>query len=103
MKNKRLFQGMGIGYIVCLATHVIAALLPMYVVMPFAGRFFDSGCCHEVGLLDHIVGDILILTMVLVPVALLTWGGHKLVRYFKCKCGVLHEKDPCSGCVHKRF
>ena len=106
MKNRRLFTGMGIGYAVCVVTHLIAALLPMYVVIPFAEQIFGSGgdgCCHEAGILTHIVGDLLILIMILVPVALLTWLGHKLVRYVRCKCGVVHEEDPCAGCLHKKF
>ena len=107
-KTKRLFQGMGIGYVICLFTHVIAALIPMYVVFPFAGRFFGHDHCHSYGghsygLLNHILGDILILTMVLIPVALLTWGGHKLVKYIRCKCGVVHENDPCETCQHKKY
>jgi len=102
---------MGIGYVICLFTHIIAALIPMYVVFPFAQRFFDYGCAHghdhygahAHGLLNHIFGDILILTMVIIPVALLTLLGHKLVRYFKCKCGVVHEDDPCDTCQHRKY
>jgi len=110
-KNKRLFQGMGIGYITCLVTHILAALLPMYIVFPFAEHIFGHDCSgnlcighdHSHGLLDHILGDIMILTMILIPVALLTWLGHKLVRYFKGKCcGSAHEDDPCETCPHKK-
>jgi len=115
-KTKRLFQGIGIGYIICLFTHIIAALIPMYIVFPFAERFFGHGghshghCCHHYGayahshgLVDHIMGDILVLTMVIVPVALLTWLGHKLVKHIRCKCGVLHENDPCETCPHRKY
>jgi len=121
-KNKRLFQGMGIGYIICLVTHILAALLPMYVVFPFAEHLFGHSCghshshghgCgyeyyghiydHSHGLLNHILGDILILTMIIIPVALLTWLGHKLVRYFKCKGGCTHDEDPCETCPHRKY
>ena len=110
LKNRRLLQGMGIGYFMCLITHIIAALLPMYVVLPFAEHLFGCGHSHSHGhqyghshgLLDHILGDILILTMILLPVALLTWLGHRLVRYFQCKCGVVHKVDPCENCLHRK-
>jgi len=115
-KTRRLFQGMGIGYIICLFTHIIAALIPMYVVFPFAARFFGHGhshghdhccghyaaCTHSYGLFSHIIGDILVLTMVIIPVALLTWLGHKLVKYFRCKYGAVHENDPCDECPHRK-
>jgi len=113
LKNKRLLQGMGLGYVMCLITHIIAALLPMYVVFPFADHLFGGGHSHSHhshghhygylhGLLDHVLGDILILTMILLPVALLTWLGHRLVKYVHCKCGTVHEKDPCESCLHKK-
>ena len=105
-KNKGLFQGIGIGYVICLVTHIIAALLPMYVVLPFAegvlGHGHDHHHAHH-GLLSHILGDILIFTMIIIPVALLTYFGHKLVRYYKCKCGDVHIEDPCESCHHKKF
>ena len=109
-RNKRLFQGMGIGYITCLFTHILAALLPMYVVFPFTeqlfGRGHSSGCgdyhAPSNGLLSHILEDILILTMVLIPVALLTWLGHKIVRQFKIRCGGAHEENPCENCLHQK-
>ena len=109
-KHKRLFQGMGIGYLTCLSTHILAALLPMYVVFPFAEQLFGSdhghscGNVHEYspGLLNHILGDILTLSMILVPVTLITWLGHKLVKYFKCKCGAAHEEDSCETCPHRK-
>ena len=109
-RTKRLFQGMGIGYVICLFTHIIAALIPMYLVLPFAERFLGHACSshhcdavHSHGLLNHIVGDIIILTMVLIPVALLTWLGHRLVKYVRCKCGVTHEYDPCETCQHRKY
>ncbi|MCL2528659.1 MAG: hypothetical protein FWE42_09610 [Defluviitaleaceae bacterium] len=111
-KTKRLFQGMGIGYIICLITHVIAALIPMYIVFPFAERFFGHGhagghCCHYPaaphGLISHIAGDILILTMIIIPVALLTWLGHKLVKHLRCTCGDVHKTDPCDTCPHRKW
>ena len=109
-KNKRLFQGMGIGYFICLLTHIIAALIPMYVVFPFAERFFGHThgpqCAahgHSAGLLSHIMGDVLILTMIIIPVALLTFFGHKLVKYVRCRCGAVHEDDPCETCPHKKY
>ena len=108
-KNKRLFQGMGIGYVICLITHILAALLPMYVVFPFAEHLFGHShsysCSHHYaqGLFNHILGDLLILTMIIIPVAILTWLGHKLVNYFKCKCGVIHEENPCESCPHRKF
>ena len=106
---------MGIGYVICLFTHIIAALIPMYIVFPFAERFLGHGhshghCCHHYGvyahshgLLNHIVGDLLVLTMVIIPVAMLTWLGHKLVKYFRCKCGTVHEDDPCETCQHRKY
>ncbi|MCL2404379.1 MAG: hypothetical protein FWC92_02400 [Defluviitaleaceae bacterium] len=113
VKTRRLFQGMGIGYVICLFTHIIAALLPMYIIFPFAGRFFEhshshSYCegahaAHSHGLFNHIVGDILVLTMVIIPVALLTLLGHKLVKYFRCKCGTVHDNDPCETCEHRKY
>ena len=109
IKNRRLFQGMGIGYAVCLITHIIAALIPMYVVFPFTERFFGHGHVHEHGhhyshgLLNHILGDILILTMIIVPVAILTFLGHKLVRHLRCGCGEEHERDPCERCEHRKY
>ena len=106
-KNKRLFQGIGIGYVICLITHVLAALLPMYVVFPFAQHLFGHGHSHDhhydSGLLSHVLGDLLILTMIIIPVALLTWFGHKLVHHIRCKCGVVHEEDPCENCQHRKF
>ena len=119
-KNKRFFQGIGLGYVICLITHILAALLPMYIVFPFAQSLFGQGQNHThgpmcrfgsacpdqaSGLLNHILGDLLILTMIIVPVAVLTWLGHKLVHHFKCKCGVVHnrEEDPCESCPHKKF
>ena len=106
---------MGIGYIICLVTHIIAALLPMYVVFPFAEHLFGGhshGCghghAHEYaydhahGLLNHILGDLLILTMIIIPVAILTWLGHKLVRHFKVKCGDVHDEDHCENCPHRK-
>ena len=112
-KNKKLFQGMGIGYAICLLTHIIAALIPMYVVFPFAERFFGHrhphGHCHHYmagahsqGLLNHILGDILILTMIIIPVALLTLLGHKLVNYFRCKCSDAQDGNPCHTCEHRK-
>ena len=111
VKNKRFFQGIGLGYVICLITHILAALLPMYVIFPFAENLFGHShshqhgpyCDHGHGLFEHILGDLLILTMIIIPVALLTWGGHKLVHYFRCKCGVVHEEDPCISCPHKKF
>ena len=112
-RNRRLFQGMGIGYVICLLTHIIAALIPMYVVFPFAERFFGHGHSHghhyahghhyTHGLLNHIMGDILILTMIIVPVAVLTFLGHKLVRRLRCGCGEEHENDPCESCEHRKY
>ena len=115
-KNKRFFQGIGLGYVICLITHILAALLPMYVVFPFAenlfGHVYTPNCNHgnlfqqgsvNSGLLNHILADLLILTMIIIPVALLTWLGHKLVIHFKCKCGVVHDEDPCVNCPHKKF
>jgi len=104
---------MGIGYVICVCTHIIAALIPMYVVFPFAERIFGHGhnhCYHSYcesyahshGVMNHILGDILILTMVIIPVALLTWLGHRLVKYFRCKCGIVHENDPCEACPHRK-
>ena len=110
-KSKRLFQGIGIGYMICLFTHIIAALIPMYVVFPFAGHLFNHShshghCYHNAaqshGLLNHILGDILILTMIIIPVAALTWLGHKLVRYLKYKGGVVQEQDPCENCHYRK-
>ena len=109
-KNKRLFQGMGIGYLTCLTTHILAALLPMYFVFPFAEQLFGGARGHNCGdiyeqspgLLNHILGDILILTMVLIPVTLLTLLGHKLVKHIKCKCAVTHEEDSCETCPHRK-
>jgi len=109
--KKRLFQGMGIGYLVCLITHIIAALIPVYVVFPFAERWFGHGHshghshshhAHEVveasrGILSHILQDILILTAIIIPVALLTFLGHKLVKRLRCKCDETHtEENPCE-------
>ena len=117
---------MGIGYIVCLVTHILAAILPMYIVFPFAEHLFGHshghshshdhahGCghayeyayaTHSHGLLDHILGDIIILTMIIIPVALLTWLGHKLVRRLKGKCcgdSGANAQDPCENCPHKK-
>jgi len=110
--KKRFLQGIGMGYVICLVTHILAALLPMYVVFPFAQNMFGQGHVHGpncdhgpgfMGLMDHILGDLMILTMIIVPVALLTLAGHKLVTYFKCKCGEVHEEDPCDGCPHRKF
>ena len=113
-KNKRLLQGMGIGYIICLITHIIAALIPIYLVFPFAERFLGHGhlhgCCHSYGaysqtqgLMNHILGDIMVLTMIIIPVSLLTWAGHKLVKYIRCRCGTVHENDPCETCQHRKY
>ena len=104
-RSKSLFQGMGIGYVICLLTHIIAALIPMYVVFPFAQRFFSHGHEHHYshGLLSHVLGDILILTMIIVPVAALTFLGHKLVRRLRCGCGEEHENDPCESCEHRKY
>ena len=103
---------MGLGFIICLVTHILAAFLPMYVVFPFAENLFGSGhgTCgdhhhdHSHGLLNHIVKDILIITMIILPVALLTWLGHKLLSRFKLKCGDAHEheEDPCENCPHRK-
>ena len=112
--KKRFLQGVGLGYVICLITHIIAALLPMYVIFPFAESLFGHGHSHghghhdhhydqAAGLFSHILGDILILTMIIVPVALLTWIGHRLVSHFRCKCGEVHEEDPCVSCPHKKF
>lgn len=116
--KKRLFQGMGIGYLVCLITHIIAALIPVYVVFPFAERWFGHGHshghshshhAHEVyeaashGLFSHILQDILILTAIIIPVALLTFLGHKLVKRLRCKCGEVHPQDPCETCEHRKY
>ena len=105
---------MGIGYVICLLTHIIAALIPIYVVFPFAERFFghghSHGCCHYYvagarshGLLNHILGDIIVLTMIIIPVALLTLLGHKLVKCFRRKCGTTHESSPCQTCEHRKL
>jgi len=110
-KSKRLFQGMGIGYVICLFTHIIAALIPMYVVFPFAGHLFNQGhshghchhySAHSHGLLNHILGDILILTIVIIPVAALTWLGHRLVRYLRRKGSTVQEQNPCETCHHRK-
>ena len=116
-KHKKLFQGIGIGYVVCLVTHILAALLPMYIVFPFAEQLFGHGHAHGHGhacsthdyshighgLFNHILGDLLILTMIIVPVAILTFLGHKLVSHLKCRCGTVHEEDPCESCQHRKF
>ena len=98
--KKKFLQGIGVGYIVCLGTHVLAALLPMYIVFPFVDHLFD----HEnQGVLGYIFEDMIILTMIIIPVALLTWVGHRIVALFRCKCGVAHEEDPCERCPHRKF
>ena len=102
-KNKKLFQGMGIGYVTCLFTHIIAALLPIYAIVPFVNNL--SGHCHHSprGVMEHIFIDILTLTLVIIPVAILTYIGHRVVRYFKCKCADVHETNPCDECPHRTF
>ena len=103
--KKRLFQGMGLGYITCIFTHIIAAVLPMYVIFPFAQGLFGHGdsCGHHGhghGVFSHILGDIMVLTMVIIPVALLTWGVHKLLCRFK-GAPVSPSPSPCDDCQHK--
>jgi len=103
-KHKKLFQGIGIGYVICLITHIIAALLPVYAIIPFVNRLGGGHDHHShSGVMEHIFTDILILTCVIIPVALLTYIGHRVVRYFRCKCGDVHEVNQCDGCPHKMF
>lgn len=87
-KNKRLFQGMGIGYVTCLVTHIIAALVPVYVVFPFTEHLLghSHGHDHSHSLFNHVLVDLLTLTMIIVPVAALTFAGHRFVGYIRCKC-----------------
>jgi len=101
-KNRKLFQGMGIGYVSCLITHIIVALLPLYTIIPFVNRLGGHTChthSHH-GLMEHIFVDILTLTLVIIPVAILTYVGHKIVRYFRCKCADVHEVNICDECPH---
>ena len=104
-KHRKLLQGMGIGYVVCLVTHLIAALLPVYAILPIANRLggHTHSHSHSSGVLGHLLTDILIFTLIILPVAVLTYVGHKVVRYFRCKCGTVHEKDPCDECPHRKF
>jgi len=92
-KNRKLFQGMGIGYVICLITHVIAALLPMYAIIPFVNGLGGHDHHSHHGVMEHIFMDILTLTLVIAPVAVLTYMGHRVVRYFKCKCGEANEAN----------
>ena len=103
-KNRKLLQGIGIGYVVCLTTHIIAALLPVYAVLPVANRFIRGHVCcsHSRDLMGHILTDIVIFTSIIIPVALLTYIGHRVVRYFKCRCGDNHEENPCEECPNRK-
>ena len=110
IKNKRLFQGIGIGYVICLITHLLSAILPMYVIFPFLGNLLHHhdhghghGHDHGAGLVGHLLTDIIMFTSIIIPVAILTYVGHRLVYYFKCRCGHRHEVDPCKECPHNKF
>lgn len=102
-KNRKLFQGIGIGYVVCLITHVIAALLPVYAIIPFINNLGEHSHHSHGGVMEHIFTDILILTSVIVPVVLLTYIGHRVVRHIKCKYGDVHEVNHCDECQHRTF
>ena len=123
MKHKKLFQGMGIGYLTCLITHVVAAVIPMYIALPFAQRLFGGGDttgyqsrlgCHlstgasETGLFSHILGDLLVLTLVIIPISVGMWFLHQAIkRLFVSKKFVSQKTDhpapcPCDTCEHRR-
>ena len=104
-KNRKFFQGIGIGYVVCLITHLIAALLPMYAILPFINRLEGHGHCHSHshGVMEHILTDILIFSSIIVPVIILTYIGHKVVRRFRYGCADVHEVNPCDECPHKKL
>lgn len=114
MRNKKLFQGMGIGYVACLFSHVIATVLPMYIILPFARNLFQPAAAAEVaghasrischlhqggagqGLLAHIATDLLTLTVVIIPITTTTWLVHRFV-----KTRIKKAPSPCDHCCHR--
>lgn len=98
MKKKHFWSGISAGLLVCMTSHLIAALFPIYVGFPMVNSLFGE----NVGPFAHIVKDLVSLLTILVPVALLTILGHTLIGYVKCKCGTVHENDPCRDCKHRK-
>jgi len=90
--SKKLFAGMGIGYVICIFTHFIAAMLPMDRIFPFLQQE-QIACIHVIqaqqqhSIWDHLLVDLLTIVLLLPFIILLTWAGHKLTHYIKQRKG----------------